>query len=186
MTDTDTEELARRVAAVERAVTDGESGSPALAEAAEATERIDRLESRVEELEAAAAEREAAVRALRGYVGQTDAAEREVERTAESALATAEGLADRVEAMERRLESAEPRSGAGHDPNHPREAPPDPTHEADGDVDPPSATPEARRHATERPPDADPTRVTVAPARREDGHGGDGDGLLARLRTRLG
>jgi TolA-binding protein len=73
----DRESVARRLAAVERAV----SGEEPL----ERTDRLDELEVRIDELEAA-------VQALRGYVGSVRAVNEDVERRADRALRTAEAI----------------------------------------------------------------------------------------------
>ncbi len=67
------EDLRRRLDAVERAVTDGDRAVADLADAADLTDRLDGVESETEALERRVAELEASVRALRGYVGRDDA-----------------------------------------------------------------------------------------------------------------
>jgi len=83
------ETFEERLAAVERALTDGDHDCSALAEGAAAADRVSTLESRVEELTDRVAELEAATQALRGYVGNVRAVNDEVEQRAEEALAKA-------------------------------------------------------------------------------------------------
>ena len=77
MDDAEPESMERRLAAVERALSDGEP--------------IDRRE-RLDELEARIAELEAAVEALRGYVGSVRAVNDDVEHRADLALRKATAL----------------------------------------------------------------------------------------------
>ncbi|WP_254537309.1 DUF7310 family coiled-coil domain-containing protein [Halomarina litorea] len=85
--------LAARVAALERALTgDDDTGCGTPDPDTDAIEeRLDRLEARVGDIDAA-------LLAVRGYVGQVRHVNREVERMAEAALATAERAADRPHA----------------------------------------------------------------------------------------
>lgn len=89
------EGLAERVAALERAVTDGNHDLSALAGDAELADRLETLEAEVETLTDRVDELDAATRALRGYVGNVEAVNREVERQAEAALAAVESLESR-------------------------------------------------------------------------------------------
>lgn len=84
--------LHERVDALERAVTDGDGDLAALADAAEHAGRIDQLANDIAELQEQVAELEAATQALRGYVGNIRSVNRDVEKRAETALATAEAL----------------------------------------------------------------------------------------------
>lgn len=79
-----------RLAAVERALTDGDHDCSALAEGAATAERVTALEADVEELADRVAELEAATQALRGYVGNVRSVNEEVEQRADTALAKAE------------------------------------------------------------------------------------------------
>lgn len=85
-----TADLAARLRAVERALTDGEVPPADLSDAAAREERLDRLAARVEDLEGRLARAEAGVEAVRGYVGSVRAVNREVERRADAALAATE------------------------------------------------------------------------------------------------
>jgi outer membrane murein-binding lipoprotein Lpp len=113
------DQLEERVAALERAVTDGEGDCTALADGAAKAERIDELESTVEELQASVADLEAATQALRGYVGNVRSVNEEVEQRADLALSRVEELAaeqsdgdDGATHTERRCEEC----GRPHDP----------------------------------------------------------------------
>jgi|APHM01.1.fsa_nt_gi hypothetical protein len=64
-----TDDLERRLDAVERAITGGDRAVADLADAAELSDRVDTLGERADEVETRLADLEAAVRALRGYVG---------------------------------------------------------------------------------------------------------------------
>ncbi|MFB6153337.1 MAG: hypothetical protein ABEJ27_03705 [Halodesulfurarchaeum sp.] len=81
-----------RLRAVERALTDTDSGPAHLEDAAEVSERVVALTSRVERVEEHLEQLEGAVEALRGYVGHIDHVNEEVERRADAAIATVERL----------------------------------------------------------------------------------------------
>jgi len=89
------EGLAERVAALERAITDGNHDLSALAGDAELADRLETLETEVETLTDRIDELDAATQALRGYVGNIETVNREVERQAEAALAAVESLESR-------------------------------------------------------------------------------------------
>jgi len=89
------EGLAERVAALERAITDGDHDLSALAGEGELADRLETLETEVETLTDRVDELDAATRALRGYVGNVEAVNREIERQAEAALAAVESLESR-------------------------------------------------------------------------------------------
>ncbi|WP_277540387.1 DUF7310 family coiled-coil domain-containing protein [Haloarcula laminariae] len=95
---TDVETLEERVSTVERAVTDGDHGFPAVDDLAELTERVDALEDRVDELNDRADELDAATQALRGYVGNVRSVNERVEGRADAALAATERLERRLDA----------------------------------------------------------------------------------------
>ena len=86
------ETLEERLAAVERAVTDGEHEFPALTDTAEVANRLDEVESNLDALSDRVAELEAASQALRGYVGNVRSVNRDVERRADAALAAVESV----------------------------------------------------------------------------------------------
>lgn len=65
-----TDDLERRLDAVERAITGGDRAVADLADAAELSDHVDCLADRTDDIEERLADLEAAVRALRGYVGQ--------------------------------------------------------------------------------------------------------------------
>lgn len=88
------DDLAARLRAVERALTDGDVAPADLSEPAAREERLDRLAARVEELEGRLAEAEAGIEAVRGYVGSVRAVNREVERRADAALSAADTPAE--------------------------------------------------------------------------------------------
>ena len=90
------DQLEERVAALVRAVTDGEGDAAALAEAAVTAERLEDCEAAVEDLEDRVAELEAATQALRGYVGEVRSVNREVEERADLALSRVEALSGRA------------------------------------------------------------------------------------------
>jgi len=92
-----TSDLAERLDAVERALTDGDADLTDLRDAATVAEDIARLEERVADLETTVEELDAAVEAVRGYAGNVRAVNRDVERRASAALAKAEALEETVE-----------------------------------------------------------------------------------------
>jgi chromosome segregation ATPase len=120
---TDDRPLERRLAAVERAVTDeADDASPGTAPAREhgdVEQRLENLEARVDELDAA-------LQAVRGFLGGIDAVNEAVESRADAAVAA-------VERLERQLDEAEfePEAGfAGAERGAERQDP----HDADRDI----------------------------------------------------
>ncbi|WP_255150679.1 DUF7310 family coiled-coil domain-containing protein [Halorarius halobius] len=93
--------LDERLAAVERALTDGDVEPAALSDAATVERRLDAVERRQADLETRIADLEAAVDALRGRAGEDDHDHREAERTAERALATARETRKRFDDADR-------------------------------------------------------------------------------------
>ncbi|SDM10825.1 hypothetical protein SAMN04487949_0878 [Halogranum gelatinilyticum] len=90
------DDLTERLDAVERALTDGETAVDDLSDAADVERRLTELETRAETVDERLTELEAAVQAVRGYVGGVRAVNRDVERRADAALATAEAVAEQV------------------------------------------------------------------------------------------
>lgn len=90
-----------RLAAVERALTDDETAPGALSDAATIENRLAELESLLDEIETRVADLEAGLEAVRGHVGEERRDDRDLERTATSALATAREI-------ERRLQTEAP------------------------------------------------------------------------------
>jgi phage shock protein A len=145
---TDVETLEERVDTVERAVTDGDHGFPAVDDLAELTERVESLEGKVAELSDRADELEAATQALRGYVGNVRSVNERVEGRADAALAATERLERRLDA---RTEARESIAAGDTEPGVDRD-PPDSLHEdrrAGGPTQRPSGvdTPEPERGA---------------------------------------
>jgi hypothetical protein len=89
----DTDRLAARLDAVERALTDGETDLQDLDDAAALADRVARLEARVDDLERTQERLDGAVQAVRGYAGAVRAVNRAVERRADAALAAVDRLA---------------------------------------------------------------------------------------------
>lgn len=87
-------DLAERLRAVERALTDGDVTPADLSDPATRDERLDRLADRLDDIEGRLAEAEAGIQAVRGYVGSIRAVNREVERRADAALAAADASED--------------------------------------------------------------------------------------------
>jgi hypothetical protein len=112
----DADELDRRLRAVERALTDGDSDLTDLRDAAELTREVERLAARLDAVEERCDELDAASQALRGYVGNVRAVNQSVERRADAALAKAESLEARLDG-----------DGGDGDEAHPEEKRPRPT-----------------------------------------------------------
>lgn len=89
--------LHERVAALERAVTDGHADD-GLPDAGRMATRVDDIEATVEELDDRMAELDAAVQALRGFAGGVRAVDEEIERRANAAIS-------RIDRLEAELES---------------------------------------------------------------------------------
>jgi hypothetical protein len=87
-----TDDLTRRLEAVERAVTDGHADGAALAAEADLADRIEAVEARLDAAEDRLADLDATTQALRGYLGGVDGVTADVERRADLALAKAEAV----------------------------------------------------------------------------------------------
>lgn len=91
----DGSELEARVAALERALTDGREGNVGdIPEGAAVEQRLDGIERRLADLEERLDELDAGLQAVQGYIGEVEHVNREVERQAEAALAAVERLED--------------------------------------------------------------------------------------------
>lgn len=87
----DTETLAARLDAVERALVDGDGDLTDVQTATDLDERLTTVETRLDELAESMAEQEAALLAVRGYVGAVRSVNESVEQKADLALARTEG-----------------------------------------------------------------------------------------------
>jgi hypothetical protein len=99
--------LEKRVAALERTITDGHAAD-GLPDAARMDSRLDDLEATVADLDDRLAELDAAVQALRGFAGGVRAVDEAVERRADAAVARVDRLEADLQAVR-----AELRDGAG-------------------------------------------------------------------------
>lgn len=90
------DELETRIEALERAVTEGDHDLSELAAEGETRDRLAAAEADLGDLADRVAELEAATQALRGYVGNVRAVNRDVEKRADAALAKAESLESAV------------------------------------------------------------------------------------------
>lgn len=86
------DQLEARIEALERAVTEGDHDLSELAAEGEAQERLATVEAELGDLTERVAELEAATQALRGYVGNVRAVNRDIEQRADVALAKVESL----------------------------------------------------------------------------------------------
>lgn len=110
-------DLAERLDAVERALTDGDTDLTGLRESAAVAEDVTRLEQRMASLEESVEELEAAVEAVRGYTGNVRAVNRDVERRASAALAKVEALERAVGAESTPHGDGGPQSGRERTPD---------------------------------------------------------------------
>lgn len=101
---TDVERIEQRLSAVERVVVDGDVSLEALSELSALTESVARLEERLEEQERRIATLEASVQSIDGYVGNVESVNDDVERHAAAAIATADRLERRIDALEVELD----------------------------------------------------------------------------------
>jgi uncharacterized coiled-coil protein SlyX len=86
------DELEARVAAVERALADGDATVAALSDAADVHDRLDDVEARLDALAERADALEATVQSLHGYVGELEHVNERVERRADAARAAVDRL----------------------------------------------------------------------------------------------
>lgn len=84
-----------RISALERAITDGDHDLSELNEAGEFAARLTALEEQVADIADSIAELEAASQAIRGYVGNIRATNRDVEQRVDAALAERESAVER-------------------------------------------------------------------------------------------
>lgn len=99
--------LEKRVAALERTITDGHAAD-GLPDVARMDSRLDDLEATVADLDDRLAELDAAVQALRGFAGGVRAVDEAIERRADAAVARVDRLEADLQAVR-----AELRDGAG-------------------------------------------------------------------------
>lgn len=102
---TDIERIDHRLAAVERAVIDGDYEVDELADLATLTETVERLEARVDEQEQRLAALEAKTESLTGFVDNVESVNDDVERQAATAVATVDRLEERIDELESTLEA---------------------------------------------------------------------------------
>jgi chromosome segregation ATPase len=136
-------QLAARVDAVERALSDGETGLDDIEDLAALDARLTELESTAGALETRVGELEAAVEAVRGFAGGIRAVNREVEQRADLALA-------KVEAIEsdRRDGDATARPPDGEQARHPRAGGSGSAGEAGLEAEPPESRPGENREGS--------------------------------------
>lgn len=97
---TDFERLERRLAAVERTLTDSERPVSDIPDQAAIADDIERIDQRIDDLVTRIATLEGSTQALRGYVGNVRSVNEAVEQRADAAVATVDRLERRVEALE--------------------------------------------------------------------------------------
>ena len=164
------DELEARIEALERAVTDGDHDLSELATEGETRERLAAVETETADLADRVAELEAATQALRGYVGNVRAVNRDIEQRADAALTKAESV-----------ESAIVDDRPGDPPGHGRPA--DRSETPPGSDD--STGPETNRsspgsHGTATPEQqAEPTRQRADRSTTTDGQTTTTDGQTA-------
>lgn len=88
------EDLAERLRAVERAVTDGDAAVRDLSDAAAVQDRLDELAGELDALVERVDALDATVQSLHGYVGELEAVNERVQRRADAARAAVERLED--------------------------------------------------------------------------------------------
>lgn len=100
--------LEERLAAVERALTDGEADPVDLSDAATVQRRLDEVGARLDSFEQRLAAVEAGLDAVRGQVGEERRDTDHLERTAEQALATAREVEARLDEGDRPTPAPQP------------------------------------------------------------------------------
>jgi len=117
--------LEDRLAALERAVTDGEHDCSALAEGAATADRVTEIEAELGELTDRVAELEAATQALRGYVGNVRSVNADVEERADLALSKAEAARRAIDQLPGagETEASQTASGQREQGTHERNSP---------------------------------------------------------------
>jgi len=171
------DDIAERLAAVERAVTEADADLPSLADDAEFAGRVDELEREVEELRDRVESLDAALQAVRGYVGSVRSVNEDVEARANAAVAGVEALEERVA----NLEAARDQGGA--DPQR-GEHRPRPSCRGSGQVDA-TTDPAAGTDGLPEGPDVGSHRDPERRDANENAPDRDDAGVVARLRDAL-
>ena len=96
----DIDRLEQRLAAVERAVVDGDFELSELADIASIAADVERLDSRLDEIERRVADVEGTAQSFGGYVAQVDSVNERVEQRANTAVATVDRLERRIDDLE--------------------------------------------------------------------------------------
>ncbi|QIO22234.1 hypothetical protein [Haloarcula sp. JP-L23] len=172
---TDVETLEERVRAVERAVTDGDHGLPAVEDRAELDARLTAVEDRVDRLDERTADLEAATQALRGYVGNVRSVNEDVEQRADTALAATDRLERRLDDA---LDDRQPSSPATEQQPTATDVP------SRGRWQAPEATPNELDSERPRPATEGPT-TPVANGDETDQSATPDSGVLERIRALL-
>lgn len=110
----DIDRIDQRLAAVERAVVDGDRELDQLADLAALADDLDRLEARLEAHERRIATIEGTVDAFEGFVGNVESVNESVERQADAAIAAVDRLEYWIDDLEETIGSRESR-GIGND-----------------------------------------------------------------------
>ncbi|MHC3439439.1 DUF7310 family coiled-coil domain-containing protein [Natrialbaceae archaeon A-gly3] len=197
----DRDRIEHRLAAVERAVVDGDYDVDQLADQASLRETVEHLETQVTEHEQRLADLEARTESLSGYVGNVHAVNDDVERRAASAVATVDRLESRIEELEDALEAVREEATVLRGTERPKAleaGEPDASHErrrlvtedtrANGDDDPPTPAETATEIVTETAADGDrDSQGTSDDGGDDDGRPDDqsGSGLLGAVRSKL-
>jgi TolA-binding protein len=184
----DSSELEARVAALERALTDGREGNVAdIPEGAAVEQRLDGVERRLADLEKRLEELDAGLQAVQGYIGEVEHVNREIERQAEAALAAVERLENDRGGSPAARSGGKPNTEPGAEPGTEHRQGPDSGRGVGQDARADGSDAEERAAGTGNigawPPadDADPAGD---PDRRDDDEVDPGD-VLSRVRGAL-
>lgn len=98
---TDIDRLEERLAALERTIADESRDRVVLGEDSAREVAVERIESRLDALDRRVADLESTVQSIDGYVSRIQSVNRDVERQADSAIATVDRLETRLETVEK-------------------------------------------------------------------------------------
>ncbi|WP_207586496.1 DUF7310 family coiled-coil domain-containing protein [Halomontanus rarus] len=117
----DIDRFEKRLAAVERAVVDGDFELSELADVASMVATVEKLEGRLDELEQRVAEVEGATQSVEGYVSRIESVNGDVEQRANTAIATVDRLERRLDDLERTVDGSSSTANGDQDRDRDRD-----------------------------------------------------------------
>lgn len=161
----DIDRFEKRLAAVERAVVDGDFELSELADVASMVATVEKLEGRLDDLERRVAEVEGATQSVGGYVSRIESVNGDVEQRANTAIATVDRLERRLDDLERTVDGSSSTANGDQDRDRDRDRNP----MARSSIDGRHATDEQSGNDGDPSTDADRTIGELMPDSSGDG-----------------